>query len=215
MARTTAEQARAEIVGTARRLFAEFGYESTSLQDIATGVGASKAGVLYHFGSKAQILRELMEPAAAALTELVDELDRLGPEAARRRAIDGFVDLILEYRYELTAYPAAIQQIVEQPELADLCFEELGERLVAALTAGSEQPADLLAAHVACIGVLSTAVTLAGLDPTRGSSPTGSGAEDRASLGGPSATRLIGLPVGELREALVEVTERTLGVPRG
>jgi AcrR family transcriptional regulator len=204
VARTTAAQARAEIVGTARHLFGERGYEGTSLQDIATALGGSKAGVLYHFGSKALILRELMLPAAESFAKLVDELDRLDADLAQRRAVEGFVGMVLEYRDELSAYPAAIQQVIELPELDYLQFRSMGERLVLAMTGGSTETVDLLAAHVACIGLLATTTTLSGLD-------TGAPDPQARAESAPAAV-LVGLGPEELRRDLIRVAERTLGL---
>lgn len=146
-------------------LFASNGYEGTSLQDIAKGLGASKSGLLYHFGSKPLILRELMVPVAAALATLDRQIAELGGQEAQRRAIDGFVDIVLGFRHELSAYPAAIKAIVELPELADLQFEAMGRRLFSALVRGSSRSVDLAAAHVVCVGMIATAQELVGLSP--------------------------------------------------
>jgi AcrR family transcriptional regulator len=48
---------RNEIVATARRLFAESGYEKTSVRDIAAAAGVDPALIRHYFGSKAELFR--------------------------------------------------------------------------------------------------------------------------------------------------------------
>lgn len=52
---------RAEIHATFIRHVAERGYEATNLGDIASELGMSKGTIVHHFGTKAQMLRELEE----------------------------------------------------------------------------------------------------------------------------------------------------------
>ena len=47
------------ILDSARRLFAEKGYEKTSVQDILNDLGLSKGGLYHHFKSKEAILDRL------------------------------------------------------------------------------------------------------------------------------------------------------------
>ncbi len=48
---------RNEIVTTARRLFAEAGYDKTSVRDIAAAAGVDPALIRHYFGSKAELFR--------------------------------------------------------------------------------------------------------------------------------------------------------------
>lgn len=52
---------RAQILGSARELFRNNGYEGTSVADIAHRVGISPPALYWHFSSKAEILAELLE----------------------------------------------------------------------------------------------------------------------------------------------------------
>jgi len=53
---------RERILDTALDLFIEQGYDKTSLREIAERVGVTKAALYYHFASKDQIFRTLVEP---------------------------------------------------------------------------------------------------------------------------------------------------------
>jgi AcrR family transcriptional regulator len=82
---TRAEQARrtrAQITAVALKLFADKGYDATSLQDIADEMGLTKPAVYYHFKGKGEILRELTEPTRHAVAELMERVRALplGPE---------------------------------------------------------------------------------------------------------------------------------------
>ena len=56
----TAER-RAEIVRAAARTFGTKGYRTGSLADVAEQVGITHAGVLHHFGTKEQLLVEVLQ----------------------------------------------------------------------------------------------------------------------------------------------------------
>jgi TetR/AcrR family transcriptional regulator, cholesterol catabolism regulator len=62
---------RNEILDAFVRYVAERGYERTNLGDIAEELGMSKGTIVHHFGTKAQMLRELEE------THLACQLDAL------------------------------------------------------------------------------------------------------------------------------------------
>lgn len=59
---------RDDLLAAALELFVERGYEGTSVADLASGTGLSKAAFVYHFGTKEDLLFELAVP-------LLDDLD--------------------------------------------------------------------------------------------------------------------------------------------
>ncbi len=80
---------REEILDEATRLFAERGYEGTSMADLAERVGLRKASLLHHFASKevlyAAVLARLIEDVAAVIAKgaslpggFAERLDALG-----------------------------------------------------------------------------------------------------------------------------------------
>lgn len=54
---------REALLKQARRAFAERGYAATSLEDIARGLGLTKAAVYHHWASKRELLEDLLEEA--------------------------------------------------------------------------------------------------------------------------------------------------------
>ncbi|MBM4189040.1 MAG: TetR/AcrR family transcriptional regulator [Gemmatimonadetes bacterium] len=54
-------RSREDILDAAERLFAERGYEATSLSDVGREAGLSRAAPGYFFGSKAELLRAVLE----------------------------------------------------------------------------------------------------------------------------------------------------------
>src|ERR1700746_1255755 len=64
--RTFTETARrAQIVAAAIDTIAELGYGQASLARIAETAGTSKGGIIYHFGAKDELIRELVAELVA------------------------------------------------------------------------------------------------------------------------------------------------------
>ena len=95
-----AERTRQQILATAQRLFAELGYDATSLQMIADELGLTKAAVYYHFRAKSEILHAAMQPGIQRLEVLLDEAAAIRGRRARiEHLVDGFVDFLVEHRH--------------------------------------------------------------------------------------------------------------------
>jgi AcrR family transcriptional regulator len=89
-----------QICRTAARVFYEKGYDGASMQDIATAVGLTKAGLYHHVGSKDRLLFEIMNYGMDILEETVlqktrDIADR---REKLRQTIIGHIDLIVRAR---------------------------------------------------------------------------------------------------------------------
>jgi len=87
---------RARIQQVALELFAEQGYERTSLREIAERLGVTKAALYYHFKSKEDIVRSFTEDYFAELDALLDwAKDRPRDDETRRELLDRYVGIVL------------------------------------------------------------------------------------------------------------------------
>lgn len=89
---------RSRILRTASDLFAEQGYQRTSLRQIAERLRLTKAAILYHFPSKAHLLTALAEPLIRDLEALLDKAGALPGQQARWTLLAGWVDTMLAHR---------------------------------------------------------------------------------------------------------------------
>jgi AcrR family transcriptional regulator len=145
------ERTRREIVHRAMDLFQTAGYNATSLQDIATAAGCSKATVLYHFNGKPAVLAAVLEPAAADLANLLAAAAELPRAAAQDLAIERFIDLAVVHRGVIDVLQDVLPVIEEMPEIAPMVAD--GIRLTE-LMAGSDDPMERDLAKFAVNGLL-------------------------------------------------------------
>ena len=92
-----AGDAREEIQSAALELFATNGYAQTSLREVAERLGISKAALYYHYRSKDDLLRALMEPLVRDGEELLGEV-RSGRLAEPRAVVERYWDLCVTHR---------------------------------------------------------------------------------------------------------------------
>jgi AcrR family transcriptional regulator len=95
-----AERTRQQILETAQRLFADLGYDATSLQMIADEMGLTKAAVYYHFRAKDEILHAAMMPGIQRLKGLLSEASEMRGRRARiEHLVAGFIDFLVQNRH--------------------------------------------------------------------------------------------------------------------
>jgi AcrR family transcriptional regulator len=145
------ERTRREIVRQAMDLFQASGYNATSLQDIATAAGCSKATVLYHFSGKPAVLAAVLEPAAADLAQLVAAAAELPRREAQDLTIQRFIDLAVEHRGVVDVLQDILPVIEDMPEIAPLVADGLR---MTELMAGSDDPLEHDLAKFAVNGLL-------------------------------------------------------------
>jgi len=88
---------RARIQQVALELFAEHGYERTSLREIAERLGVTKAALYYHFKSKEDIVRSFTEDYFDRLDALI-EWGQGQPPSARTSSelLDRYISIVVD-----------------------------------------------------------------------------------------------------------------------
>ena len=116
--RTFTETARrAQIVAAAIDTIAELGYGQASLARIAETAGTSKGVIIYHFGGKDELIRELVaEVVAGGVAYMEPQIDAEPTGAGKLRAyIESNLAFIREHRNHMVA----IVEIVLNARAAD------------------------------------------------------------------------------------------------
>jgi AcrR family transcriptional regulator len=90
---------RARIQRVALELFAEQGYERTSLREIAERLGVTKAALYYHFKSKEDIVRSFTEDHFTRLDALIEWARAQPPDPVTRHEIfDRYMEILIAGR---------------------------------------------------------------------------------------------------------------------
>jgi AcrR family transcriptional regulator len=85
---------RERILEVSARLFAERGYASTSIRDIAAELEISNPSLYYHFKSKGEILAELLAEPLKVVEAAVIEATHLAGDERMIRIISGLLDAL-------------------------------------------------------------------------------------------------------------------------
>ena len=99
---------RAQLQSVALQLFAENGYDATSLREIAERLAITKAAVYYHFRSKDEILASLIEDFLGHLDELLRWGSSQPPGSATR------VEVLRRYSSLLDGPTAQLARFVRE-----------------------------------------------------------------------------------------------------
>jgi AcrR family transcriptional regulator len=148
---------REDIRAVAMELFAENGFEQTSLRQIAERLGITKAALYYHYPSKDELLSELARPMVDDLGAYVAHARDAGPGDAP--------DLLRRYLELCHRHRLLLQSVLREPAvLAKLgvLTAVLQRRLeVDRALVGSDRPTDRVRAIIA-FGGLQDCVVLMG-----------------------------------------------------
>ncbi|WP_213649554.1 TetR/AcrR family transcriptional regulator [Paenibacillus sp. J23TS9] len=106
------------ILKAAKKLFAQKGFEGTTVRQICDEAGVSLALVSYHFGGKDNVFYALFEPLRQYFAEMSYEL--VDPVSDLRVFIEKFV----EYRYEERHLISILQQelMMKSPRVEKLTY---------------------------------------------------------------------------------------------
>lgn len=108
-----ASDTKQRIQAAARELFARKGVQKTSLQEIADLLGITKPALYYHFASREDLVRSIVQPLIDAGQEFLtarEEAAEQDPEAL----LAGFFDFHYEHRADM------LLVLTEMTTLADL-----------------------------------------------------------------------------------------------
>lgn len=92
---------RSEILAAAESLFADNGFEGTSVRDIAQAASVNIAMISYYFGSKEKLLDALVEQRSSYTLGFLQEIgndNNLTPWDKMEKLIEYYVDKILSHR---------------------------------------------------------------------------------------------------------------------
>lgn len=156
----TAARTRAAIHDAALEQFLHFGYEATRLEDVADRLGLTRAAILYHYRSKEDVLRGIVEPVLHAIDTVLSRFPVVAEptSADQRHVLQALVDVFLEHRTAL----ALILRFTNDTATLDLgaTLRRLNER--AAVLLGGPGFADQPMSRVRVIGTLAALSGLMG-----------------------------------------------------
>lgn len=108
-----ASDTKKRIQAVARELFAEKGVQKTSLQEIADRLGITKPALYYHFQSREDLVRSIVQPLIDAGQEFLARQERTRDLDAKA-LLEGFFDFHYEHREDM------LMILTEMTTLAEL-----------------------------------------------------------------------------------------------
>jgi AcrR family transcriptional regulator len=134
---------RERLVAAAVDLFVAKGYAATTVDDIATGAGATRATFYLHFRSKAELVRGLMQKMRAESLEVYRPLTEAVAAGSRER-IRECLDLAFSFWEDIRPYSVAYEDAaifdVEVRKDRSNVFREGVDAIIAGLSAAGKCP---------------------------------------------------------------------------
>ena len=100
---------RQQIIETALQLFAEKGFEGTSIRDIAEKAAVNVAMVNYYFGTKEKLFEKIVEYKSSATRGLLDEILK-NKDLTHIEKIEAIIDSYIEKLFTHRMFHRLIQQ---------------------------------------------------------------------------------------------------------
>ncbi len=169
---------RSRILDAALVSFADRGYEATSLDALATGLGVRKQTILYHFGTKDALLEAVIDASAADLADALERaLAKAGPGFQRVEALVKTTFRLAARRPELLGLLREVSRLgppatTRLMDALDPLIERARAFLEAEMDAGNMRRQDprllLLSSYSTVIGVATEVEVLraVGVEPT-------------------------------------------------
>ncbi|WP_432133084.1 MULTISPECIES: TetR/AcrR family transcriptional regulator [unclassified Streptomyces] len=141
-----AANTRDRLLAVARELFTTQGYGGTSLREIAERLNVSKAAIYYHFRTKEDIARSIVEQIMEVNGGIADRLAVAGKDAAAwQRAFDQIIEIALANRQLFMVWDRnddAFQKLFADDPVLGPQIEAQGEPLGRLFADPSLPPAD-------------------------------------------------------------------------
>jgi AcrR family transcriptional regulator len=140
-----------KILDSAEQLIAEQGYTATSLRQIIGSAGVNLAAIHYHFGSKEELLHELVTRKAGPVNEKrLELLDRYAAELngappSIERVLDAFFTPMIETAEANPQFVRVMGRIVIEgllPAVVQKAFQPMFGRFVGALRQATRELSD-------------------------------------------------------------------------
>src|SRR5215218_2008224 len=117
------------IINTAEKLFANRGYDGTSVRDIAEEAGVNIAMISYYFGSKEKLIQALFEERTRDIITKIESLlkdESLTPFQKMEVLVDDYVERIM---YKQQFYKVMVhEQLLEKKGVVNSLLNELKKR---------------------------------------------------------------------------------------
>jgi AcrR family transcriptional regulator len=111
------DRRRQDVVDAAARVFAERGFQATTMHDLSEATGLAAGGLYHYIGSKEQLLfdicAELLDPLLAEAHQLVAQ--PAPPEETLRRLVRVWVDHVERHRDHMRVFQQERQLIERGP----------------------------------------------------------------------------------------------------
>ncbi len=165
--RVKTDAKRQAILDVATQVFQELGFEGTSMSEVCSRVGGSKATIYNYFQSKEELFLEVMfELTSKEFNSVIHLLDKTVPDVSE--ALLRFGKDLLKLLYTPEVVSARRMTIAEsgRSELGRICFErgrmkaedEISRYLLSAMESGKLRNANPLVAARHLLGLLESEV---------------------------------------------------------
>jgi len=141
---------RDKILETAKKVFAEKSFFEATLEDISLLSGVKKPTIYYYFGSKLELLLEIVNVILQQAIESIADIPfSLSPQETLKRIIEGYFvffhkerDSILIFRriaYDFFTHPEVLQELRQSLQRFRRVREDLGRRVGVLETKGGNK----------------------------------------------------------------------------
>lgn len=158
--RAEMEQTRATLLETAHRVFSEYGYADTSMDDLSAQAGLTRGALYHHFGDKKGLLAAVVAQMDAAMDARLQAISSTvaDPWEGFRRRCRTYLEMALEpdiQRIVLRDAPAVLGRA--SPDAQRQCIASMQGLIENLIAQGVVAPADPQALAALVYGSLSEA----------------------------------------------------------